>query len=193
LNLTVLPNSSSNLTQIICQGNSYLGYSSTGIYIDTLISGNGCDSIRTLDLKVVPKLYDTIRHKLCPGEKYFSYNQPGIYIDTFINLFGCDSIRILKLELDEYLCCQIFAPNAFTPNRDNMNDEFLIKGTFDEYNIIIVDRWGNILYQSTNSFFGWDGKCKGVEMPIGTYYYLFKYRCNNSEIKMLKGDITLIR
>jgi gliding motility-associated-like protein len=193
LNLTVIPNSSSNLIQTICEGSSYLGYNSSGIYIDTLLNANGCDSIRTLTLKIVPELYDTIRYKLCPGEKYFPNNQPGVYIDTFINSLGCDSIRILKFELDENLCCQLFTPNAFTPNGDNLNDEFIIKGIFFDYNIIIADRWGNVVYQSTNSLFGWDGKYKGMEMPIGTYYYLFKYKCNNSDMKMIKGDITLIR
>jgi gliding motility-associated-like protein len=193
LNLTVLSNSSENITQTICQGSSYLGYNTSGTYIDTLLNANGCDSIRTLNLKIVPKLYDTIRHKLCPGEKYFPYNQPGVYIDTFINSLGCDSIRIFKLELDENLCCKIFLPNAFTPNGDNLNDEFIIKDIFDDYNLLIADRWGNIVFRSSNSFIGWDGKYKGIEMPIGTYFYLLKYKCNNSDMKMVKGDITLIR
>ncbi|MFM2388041.1 MAG: hypothetical protein RL660_2798 [Bacteroidota bacterium] len=193
LNLTVLPNSLSNFTQTICEGNAYLGFTATGLYIDTFISANGCDSIRILDLTVVPKFNDTIRYTLCPGEKYLSYDQPGIYIDTFVNSDGCDSIRILKLALDEYLCCTIFTPNAFSPNGDELNDEFVIKGNFDDYNIIIADRWGNIVYTSTNSFIWWDGRYKGIEMPIGTYYYVFNYRCNNSLRKMVKGDFTLIR
>jgi gliding motility-associated-like protein len=146
-----------------------------------------------LDLTVVPKFNDTIRYTLCPGEKYLSYDQPGVYIDTFVNSNGCDSIRILKLTLDEYLCCTIFTPNAFSPNGDELNDEFVIKGNFDDYNIIIADRWGNIVYTSTNSFIWWDGRYKGIEMPIGTYYYVFNYRCNNSLRKMVKGDFTLIR
>ena len=193
LKLTVLSHTTSYITQTICEGSSYLGYNTTGIYTDKFINTNGCDSIRTLNLIIVPKLYDTIRIKLCPGEKYFPYNHPGVYIDTFINTLGCDSIRILKIELDENLCCKIFIPNVFTPNGDNLNDEFKIRGNFEDYNMLIADRWGKIVFRSTSSFLGWDGKYKGIEMPIGTYYYLFKYKCTNTDMNMVKGDITLIR
>lgn len=182
-----------NLTQVICQGDNYLGYTTTGIYIDTLLGSNGCDSVRTLNLTVLPANSTYLTQTICQGNSYLGYTTPGIYIDTFMNSVGCDSIRILKIELDNHLCCQIFAPNAFTPNNDNLNDKFIIKGAFDDYNILIADRWGNIVYKSSNSHFGWDGKYKNVEMPIGTYYYILKYKCNNSEMKIIKGDISLIR
>ncbi|MDZ7846976.1 MAG: hypothetical protein U5L96_09490 [Owenweeksia sp.] len=54
LNLNVLPVKEYFLTQEICAGQSYLGYSATGTYADTFTAANGCDSIRYLELQVQP-------------------------------------------------------------------------------------------------------------------------------------------
>lgn len=82
---------------IICQGQSYDGYTAEGFYTDTLTSYLGCDSIRTLNLQVTDQLlsfHDTV---ICPGQSYAGYSQPGMYIDTFITSSGCDSVRTLLL------------------------------------------------------------------------------------------------
>ncbi|MBK6330536.1 MAG: gliding motility-associated C-terminal domain-containing protein [Bacteroidetes bacterium] len=129
-----------SFSETICQGETSFGYSSSGKYIDTLVSVSGCDSIRTLKLHVIPKQFETLHHQLCPGENLFSYTKPGTYIDTFLTSMGCDSLRILFLETDP-LCCNIFVPNAFSPNGDDLNDEFIIRGIFQDYNLIIADRW----------------------------------------------------
>ncbi|MBK6820288.1 MAG: gliding motility-associated C-terminal domain-containing protein [Bacteroidetes bacterium] len=192
LNLIVLPNSSSNLLQTICEGESYLGYTTTGSYIDTFISYNGCDSLRIIDLSVIPKIVNTITHEICPGETFLGYKKSGIFIDTFQNFNGCDSIRILRLKSNPNYCCKIFVPNAFSPNGDDVNDEFLIKGVFDLYEIRIADRWGNIVYESSDQISGWGGRYKYQDMPVGVYYYICRYKCGGEDF-ILKGDIILIR
>lgn len=73
---------------------------------------------------------------------------------------GCDSLRILFLETDP-LCCNIFVPNAFSPNGDDLNDEFIIRGIFQDYNLIIADRWGNMVFKSRDANVGWNGKFRG--------------------------------
>jgi gliding motility-associated-like protein len=97
VNVNVKPKSFSSITQTICQGQSYLGYSTSGIYHDTLIAVNGCDSIRTLNLTVLPTLVSTINTSICQGQNYAGHTTTGIFIDTLVSSNGCDSIRTLNL------------------------------------------------------------------------------------------------
>ncbi|MES2762314.1 MAG: SBBP repeat-containing protein [Bacteroidota bacterium] len=87
-------------------------------------------------------------------------------------------------------------PNALSPNGDGLNDEFCLRGWEDCVNtfyIAIYDRWGEKIYESTNSGFCWDGKYKGkILEPDVFVYYIKAEMVNNSKITK-KGDITLIR
>ena len=121
------------------------------------------------------------------------YSKSGIYIDSFRTTSGCDSIRFLSLEAKYGFCCAPYVPNAFSPNADNINDEYKVVGAFDDYEINIADRWGKIVFTGTNALIGWDGKYKSEELPVGTYFFFLKYKCAGSETILLKGDILLIR
>lgn len=87
----------------------------------------------------------------------------------------------------------VFIPNAFTPNRDGLNDEFKPTNNAGEpIPFYIYNRWGELIYTSSTK--GWDGKRGGVELDTGVYIYLFKYKdLNTGLIKEVKGTITLIR
>ena len=68
-------------------------------------------------------------------------------------------------------------PNVFTPNGDGKNDFFHIKATpnycFDTFNMKIFNRWGELMYESNDFLFQWDGKNKsGNKLPEGVYYYI---------------------
>lgn len=70
-------------------------------------------------------------------------------------------------------------PNAFTPNGDGKNDVYL-----KDYDLTILNRWGQELYSGLN---GWDGTYKGQKVSPGTYFYIVKL---NS--KTLKGTVTVV-
>ena len=117
--------------------------------------------------------------------------KPGVY--WAIQGSECD-FSVDSFVVENKICdCLHYVPNAFSPNSDNLNDEFKIIGAFKTFEIAIADRWGNIVFKSSNTEFGWDGKYKCDEMPIGTYYYFVKYSCNDSKIRTTKGDLLLIR
>lgn len=98
-NLLVKQRAFSNMNFAICQGQSYAGHTTTGIYVDTLVASNGCDSIRTLNLIVKSKSFSNLNISICDGETYLGHSITGIYIDTLVASNGCDSIRTLSLNV----------------------------------------------------------------------------------------------
>lgn len=105
LNLTVKPNSTGSFSASICQGQSYLfngvNRTTSGAYLDTLVSSNGCDSILTLNLTVKPNTSGSFSTNICQGQSYFfngiNRTISGTYLDTLIGSNGCDSILTLNL------------------------------------------------------------------------------------------------
>ncbi len=126
---------------------------------------------------------------------FFDYLTIGKYTVVATDVNNCSISREADMRLGE--CCEnIIVPNAFSPNNDTKNDVYTIKaisditlGVFKIYN-----RWGNEVFSTTNSNFGWDGNYKEVPVDANVYYYMIKYTCNsNKKTYVKKGDITLIR
>lgn len=86
-----------SISQTICSGQSYQGYTATGTYNDTFPLPAGCDSIRILNLTVNPPVVTNISQTICSGQSYLGYSATGNYNDTFATTAGCDSVRILHL------------------------------------------------------------------------------------------------
>jgi gliding motility-associated-like protein len=89
-------------------------------------------------------------------------------------------------------------PNAFSPNKDGINDVFRPKSQgVIAFAMQIYNRWGELLAQVSDLRKGWDGTSKGQPQPIGTYVYVVQYIFWDSEGKMVvqdkKGTFTLIR
>lgn len=99
---------------------------------------------------------------------------------------------ILATKIDE-----IYIPNAFTPNGDDINDAFAIslnQEDFEEFTFIIFDRWGQIVKETNKSTFSWDGKFKNELLPTGVYPWRMVYRhSNDTEIRTKMGHVTLVK
>ncbi|MBK8449261.1 MAG: gliding motility-associated C-terminal domain-containing protein [Saprospiraceae bacterium] len=90
----------------------------------------------------------------------------------------------------------IFVPNVFSPNGDNINDLFIPIMNCDQlnyYNLQIFDRWGNLLFESQNKENGWNGKFEEISMPPGVYPFVIQYQLHNEEKKIKAGELTLIK
>ena len=93
----------------------------------------------------------------------------------------------------------VFAPNVFSPNGDNINDYFYIQG-FDQAIVeilFIYDRWGNKLFETHNvpvndPSKGWNGKFLDKQMNPGVYVYFAKIKINNEFLELI-GDLSLIK
>lgn len=88
----------------------------------------------------------------------------------------------------------IFIPDAFTPNQDAINDEFLIKGVaIKEYIIRITDRLGRAVYESTDYKAGWDGTYGGEVVDAGVYLYEIRAKDFKGEITRKSGKVLVMR
>lgn len=67
----------------------------------------------------------------------------------------------------------LYYPTAFTPNDDGLNDSFLVFGQYViDFNMKIFNRWGELLFTTSDITQGWDGTFKGKDMPEGTYVFV---------------------
>lgn len=94
----------------------------------------------------------------------------------------------------------IFIPNIFTPNGDNINDRFFVQGKTNIGTIAVMeifDRWGNRVYYRENLLLNdyataWDGNFNGLPVAQGVYTYHVIMRSANSKLTHFAGDITVI-
>jgi gliding motility-associated-like protein len=102
------------------------------------------------------------------------FELPGIYSVTLIvsNEFGCSDTTMRVVEIPE----DITLPNVFTPNDDGVNDvlEVPLSG-IKTLSLTIFDRWGNVVFESSQTKLYWDGRnANGERMPAGTYFAVLK-------------------
>jgi gliding motility-associated-like protein len=89
----------------------------------------------------------------------------------------------------------IFVPKAFTPNGDNFNDFFIVRGAnITELEFIVWDRWGEIVYRTTDlNAQGWDGSQNGKELTPDAYAWYCRVKCGSGAEYITKGDVTLLK
>jgi len=183
------------------------------------VTGNPCYRADTFNISQASPLFNTIADTLCPdstlvltapvaggnyiwstgstsmqiaigdtGYYHVTINAPTVYcyeVDSFVVTTGDCRVEDVSFTL----------PNVFTPNGDGINDGFqaITKGQYDDFFIRIFNRWGEIVFESTNTEFEWNGNHdNGKECPDGTYFYVGKttWRGENNEYH---GTVTLIR
>jgi gliding motility-associated-like protein len=85
-------------------------------------------------------------------------------------------------------------PNAFTPNGDGKNDVFYVNAYgVDLMDLRIFNRFGQLIFESANPSFGWDGTYKGVPQPMDAYAYTLLIKFSDGKQVKSSGNITLIR
>jgi gliding motility-associated-like protein len=103
---------------------------------------------------------------------------------------GCSKIYGVNIAVGEAL---ITPPNAFSPNGDAINDTWeipLLAGLYPDCTVEIYNRLGQILFRSIGYGKTWDGKYKGKDQPVGTYYYVIKAR---ADLPPVGGSVTIVR
>ena len=127
-----------------------------------------------------------------------SYSETGIqtvwlYVE---NIHGCKDTASKQIEVLDYFT--FYAPNAFTPNGDGINDEFLGKGksiATDGFKMTIYNRWGERVFESDDISKGWDGTNKsGLKAsPEGVYTWIAVMKDMFGMEHNYKGSVTIIQ
>ena len=111
------------------------------------------------------------------------------------NCTKSDSILIVVSELN----CgepEVFIPNSFTPNSDQTNDVFKVRGNYiaeSNFLLRVFDRFGNMVYETQDQQDGWDGKYKDKECDPGVFVYYLELDCLDGQHYFKKGNVTLIK
>lgn len=187
-----------------------------GTYSIVYTSSKGCDSIVYYPVSFPkPPMVDLGRDECLEGKDslvlktapgYATYHwmgeatnrasyvvkKPGQYWVSVTNACAtkADSISIYKDCVFE-----IRMPNSFTPNGDRYNDVFRIPPVNKNrlIRLRIFNRYGQLVFSTSDVRQGWDGSFKGIAQPTGMYVYLLEMETLNGRGMVQKGVVTLVR
>lgn len=143
--------------------------------------------------------YNATRYLWLDGSdfSYLTVYEDGDYLVQVTNLCGAieDTISVAFIQCE----CDIFIPNAFTPNGDGLDEDFgpfsscVLKG----YNFMVFDRWGMEMFNTLDPTQKWDGTYRREPLAAGVYSYKLRYnfekRGPKTDYKTVYGTVTLIR
>lgn len=89
----------------------------------------------------------------------------------------------------------IFVPKAFTPNGDDNNDYFIVRGVnIKDLYFVVWNRWGEKMFETEDvNSKGWDGSFGGKELTPDSYSWYVRVTCGNGATYIKKGDVTLLK
>lgn len=126
-----------------------------------------------------------------------SYSDTGYYCADLVvhNNNGCMSHAQYCLRIDPYF--SIFVPNAFSPNGDGLNDVFMplmFNVMEDGYELQIFDRWGNLIFETTDIYKSWDGRANGSDQvaQIDAYVWKIKLKDYTGRMHKMIGHVSII-
>jgi gliding motility-associated-like protein len=123
----------------------------------------------------------------------FNFSQEQLYRIRLTSAGGCITMDTVKVSV--YDSSDIFVPKAFTPNNDGKNDllqPFLVNITKLNF-FRVYNRWGQLMFQSSDSKQGWDGMYNYKPQPLETYTWIAEGIDGNGTTIFRKGQTVLIR
>lgn len=112
---------------------------------------------------------------------------------------GCTAMDDIMINL--FQDKQVFFPNVFTPNGDDINDRFTAFGPSNELEVLqlrIFNRWGAIVFEASNFIPGdltgqWNGQFRGQPAPSGVFIFQAKIKWSDGTVESKTGNVTLVR
>lgn len=134
----------------------------------------------------------------CPNPLLLPLNS-ATYEVAVTNANGCVARDRVSITVAKFR--NVYAPTAFTPNNDSVNDFFTLYPDDSATRIVnlkIFDRWGELLFEAFDipggeEALGWDGTFKGEPMNGGVYIYLAEIEYLDGKVKIEQGDLLLLR
>jgi len=151
------------------------------------------------NFKLIAEVKNPLQRSFNDNRQQLAFSQAGCYMITAVDSFGNESGFSKQACVEN--CPQYELPNVFTPNGDGINDKMVpLKGNkhVPKINMRIYNRWGQLVFETTDSEINWDGKdmFSQIDCSAGTYYYICTiyqlYREGQKE-RTLTGTVTIIR
>jgi gliding motility-associated-like protein len=116
------------------------------------------------------------------------------YYDVTVGLKGCMAQDSVWIKMPAGL---LPIPNAFSPNSDGENDTFGLVGSLEEitrFTMQIFNRWGALLYETSDPYQPWDGTFQGILCDTGTYLWIITLEEKSiGQDTTKRGYVTLLR
>ena len=176
-------------------------------YYERVFEVNNCDSVIVLALQVHPKYEFHFTETIPEGT---AYDNHGIFLNesllesrdridtsiTYQSEYGCDSIIHVSIQI-AVADIAIYFPNAITPSKsDGLNDVFSlpekIQNQIADFEIVIFNRWGEMVFYSTDKGFQWNGEYKGKTFYDNVYQYVIHYSNSYGKRFTRKGTVTVL-
>lgn len=109
---------------------------------------------------------------------------------------GCDTESNITIDVVQPTCDEkdVFVPNMFTPNFDDLNDVFKVESIFlESMTLTVYNRWGEEVFTSEDQDIGWDGTFNGEILEPDVYGYYFSGVCVNGFTVQRQGNVTLLK
>jgi gliding motility-associated-like protein len=190
----------------------------TGVYWVAVTDQNSCKASDTIEIKnmvAVPfqflKANDTICRfrtlEIASLSNFTSYSwstgatssritisNAGNYTLSVTDQDGCTASETIKIAEKDCLN-GVFVPNAFSPNRDGLNDVFraVVHGPIVQFSMTVFNRFGQIVFTTNDPAKSWDGTFKGKPPETGNYIWKCSYQLEGGNKTELKGYMLLVR
>ncbi len=163
----------------------------------------GCDSIVNSSFKVNANQVGSSLIQICAGQEITLpdpdntlVSETGDYVVVFPNQAknGCDSILNIRVE-----ALDILYPNAFGPDGNGNNEGFkailppICPDLINEYSLKIYNRWGELVFETNDVSFAWDGMFNGEESKQDFYLWYAEYKSTSDKKIVKQGGVTLLR
>lgn len=171
-----------------------------------IIASAGRDTAAIVGQPVQLKASGGVRYSWLPGEglsatdipnpiaTFYTPSNAVVYKVLVYNEADCVDSAFLSIKVFKTRP-SIFVPTAFSPNGDRNNDvfRFIAAGmqTIEYFNV--YNRWGQMVYSSTNSGRGWDGTTGGKPQSTGIYVWTVKAMDYTGAVYTQRGTVTLVR
>ncbi|NNL09325.1 MAG: T9SS type B sorting domain-containing protein, partial [Croceitalea sp.] len=161
-----------------------------GDYTVTVTDNNGCSNTKSfeisqIDLPIITNVVSdhrdfTVMTATTGDYEYsidgFNYQESPL----FANKFGATYVIYVRdgngCGVVEYVFDHLVVPRFFTPNGDGVNDWFKAEGITPnkDFEMRIFNRTSNLIYQTTNKDFSWDGRFMDRPLPASDYWYVMR-------------------
>jgi gliding motility-associated-like protein len=147
-----------------------------------------------LDRKLDAGVFNTYLWSTGNTSRSINIKNAGDYFVTVTDDKGCKASDTVAVTI-EHCFKGFYAPSAFTPNDDGLNDIFrpVASGIIKKYELRIYNRWGECIFRTGDISKGWNGTIAGTKQASNIFVWSCSFQLDDAPVEIRKGTFMLIR